>query len=85
MGFFKTKVEYFNSVGFNHVPFSIVWGDLNRIIVYCNSATEEIFGSRKEELIRTNFLDLFLDSHAFLEEKYRTLLKGDGGHPIEIQ
>lgn len=84
MGFFKTKIEYFTSIVYKNVPFSLIWSDLDGTLVYCNSATE-IFGSRKEKQIGKKFNDLFLDFHEFLEEKNRALLKGDGGNPIENQ
>jgi len=71
-----------------NIPFSIIWADLNGTIIYSNSATERIFGYKRDELIGKNFIEITAYPKKFLsvfQEKHKKLLKGNPVEAVEIQ
>lgn len=70
------------------VPLSIIWLDLKGIIINANSAIEQIFRSRKEELLNKSFIEIATFPDGFrplFEERYKNLLEGETLEPIELQ
>ncbi|MHA1357444.1 MAG: PAS domain S-box protein [Candidatus Helarchaeota archaeon] len=73
---------------FNQAPFSIVIFNRAGIILECNSATEKMFGYRKEGLIGKNYLELDITdsiSMSLLRQRFNAISEGKIPQPIEVQ
>jgi len=69
-------------------PHPIVLFDKKGIILECNSATEKVFGVKKNKIISRNYLDLGIVSPEqvlIIKQWNRELLKGKELDPLEIQ
>ena len=69
-------------------PHPIALFDKKGIILECNSATEKVFGVKKNKLIGKNYLDLGIVSPeqvSIIKQWNRELLKGKELNPLEIQ
>jgi len=73
---------------FENSPYAIILANLKGRVIDCNSATERLFGYRKDTIVgkTKNQLDIYPQERLrLLKDRFETLIKGGEISPIEVE